>query len=68
MPATMGGAVAGLFCAIPLLGGLALASRFYSDTASRIVAGIGFAIALVVGLAAVLFAGCMCILSLGNHH
>ena len=68
MPTVVAGFFGGLFSGIPMIAGLALASRFYSGTTARIVAGIGFAVGLIVGLAAILFAGCMCLVSLSNHH
>ena len=60
---TLIGAVCGLILGIPMLGGLALAARFFRETGARIVMGFVFAVLLTVGLAGVLFAGCMCLMN-----
>ena len=52
---------AALVLALPFMGGLALAGRFFDGTAGRIVGGLVFAGLLTVFLGAVLFAGCMCL-------
>ena len=56
------GTMAGLICGLPFVAGLALAGRFFSGVAPRIVGGLLFAVLLVVGLAAVGYAGCMCLM------
>ena len=55
------GAICGLVLGLPMLGGLALAARFFNETAARIVMGVVFAVVITVGLSGVLFAGCMCL-------
>ena len=69
-PAQLGltGALAGLVCGLPLLGGLALASRFFGGTGARIAGGVMFAGLLLVGLGAVGFAGCICLMGTPNFH
>ena len=61
-------ALAGLVCGLPLLGGLALASRFFGGTGARIAGGVMFAGLLLVGLGAVGFAGCICLMGTPNFH
>lgn len=56
------GAVCGLILGVPMLGGLALAARFFHETGARLVMGFVFAVLLTVGLGGVLFAGCMCLM------
>ena len=55
------GGVVGAICGLPLVGGLALAGRFFSGIAGQFLGGLLFAALLVVGLAAAGFAGCMCL-------
>ena len=62
------GTMAGLICGLPFVGGLALAGRFFSSVAARIVGGVLFAVLLLVGLAAVGYAGCMCLMPGGQMH
>ena len=50
-----------LVLALPFMGGLALAGRFFDGTAGRIVGGLIFTGLLTVGLGAVVCAGCMCL-------
>ena len=56
----LAGGAAALVVAIPLVGGLALAGRFFGGNAGRIVGGLMFASLLAVGLGVVVFAGCVC--------
>ena len=53
--------VTALVLALPFMGGLALAGRFFDGTARRIVGGLIFTGLLTVGLGAVVCAGCMCL-------
>lgn len=55
------GAMIGLILGLPMLGGLALAARFFHEIAARVMMGVVFALVITVGLAGVIFAGCMCI-------
>jgi hypothetical protein len=59
----MAGATCGFVCSVPMLGGLALSGRFYRGVGARIGGALLFAALLTVGLGAVCFAGCMCILA-----
>ena len=43
------------------VGGLALATRLFRTPGGRVLGGIALAGALLVGLAGVAFAGCMCV-------
>ncbi len=66
----LAGGLVGLVLGLPLCGGLALAARFHSGVASRLFGAVMFGLLILVGLAAVGFAGCMCILANtgpGNH-
>ena len=62
------GTMAGLICGLPFVGGLALAGRFFSSVAARIVGAVLFAALLWVSLAAVGYAGCVCLMGNGNFH
>ena len=62
------GAVCGLFLGLPMLGGLALAARFFQETGARVMMGFAFAVLMMVGLGGVLFAGCMCLTSGMSMH
>ncbi len=62
-PAASSGAICGLILGLPMLGGLALASRFFNDTGARVAMGVVFAFIIMVGLVGVFFAGCICLLS-----
>ena len=57
-----GGAVLGLFCSPVLAGALALSGRFFEGTGPRIAGTLMFTGLLVVGLGAVFFAGCLCVM------
>ena len=57
----LGGMAFGGFCIPVLLGGMALSGRFFEGTGPRIVGALMFSGLLVVGLGAVFFAGCMCL-------
>ena len=63
----LAGALGGLVCGLPLVGGLALAGRFFSGVGGRIVGGLMFACLLLVGLGAVGFAGCICLMGNGSY-
>ena len=66
--AGMVGLVTGLVLGAVGVGGLALATRLFTTPVGRIVGGIALAVALLVGLAGVAFAGCMCVaVSLKNR-
>lgn len=67
-PAVSFGAVAGLVLGIPMIGGLALANRFFDDSAARFIGGIVFAVAITALVGGVAFAGCMCMLQGTNFH
>ena len=62
------GAVGGLLLGLPMLGGLALAARFFHETGARVVMGGVFAVVITVGVAGILFAGCMCLVGGTNMH
>ena len=62
------GAICGLLLGLPMLGGLALAARFFHETGARIMMGFAFAVLMTVGLAGILFAGCMCLVGGTNMH
>ena len=57
----LAGGVAALVLAIPFVGGLAVAGRFFGGNAGRIVGGLMFAALLTISLGAVVCAGCMCL-------
>ncbi len=60
------GAGLGLILGLPMLGGLALSSRLFHDSGSRIVMGIIFSFIILVGLAGIVFAGCLCVMNGSN--
>ena len=60
------GTMAGLICGLPFVGGLALAGRFFSSVAARVAGGVLFAVLLLVGLAVVGYAGCVCLMGNGS--
>ena len=62
----LAGAAAGMVCGLPLLGGLALAGRFFSGVGGRILGGLMFTCLLLVGIGAVGFAGCLCLMQGGG--
>ncbi len=53
-------AVFGLILGAPMLGGLALSASFFDEPLKRIVFGIAFGVVILVGLFAIVCAGCMC--------
>ena len=65
--AAIGGAVAGMLVGVCFVGGLAMATRFYAGIVGRLVGGVLLGVALLVGLGAMAFAGCMCVLYTGQH-
>lgn len=60
------GAVAGMLLGTCLVGGLALATRFYTGMVGRIVGGLLIGLTLLIGLAGVAFAGCMCVMQISR--
>ncbi len=63
--ATFGG-IGGLILGLPMLGGLAIASRFYENWLTRLICGVIFGVVIAVGVLGVIFAGCMCALKIGS--
>ena len=61
--AAANGAICGAILGLPMLGGLALAGRFFKDTGARVAMGVVFAFIIMVGLLGLLFAGCIYLMS-----
>lgn len=59
----IGGLMGGIFAAIPLTIGLAIAGRLFHSATGQFIGGIAMSLALLCLLGAVLFAGCMCVVS-----
>lgn len=62
----LGAAMGGVLLGLPFIGGLALATRFFSGPISRIIGGLVFGVTVIVACAAALFAGCMCLMKANN--